>query len=42
MAKDVENVLLRILGEAKGSAEEGKKEYQLLKTRSRLLLDVWS
>ncbi|CEH16387.1 cytochrome p450 oxidoreductase [Ceraceosorus bombacis] len=42
MAKDVEATLVRILSEAKGSAEDGKKELQLLKSRSRLLLDVWS
>lgn len=42
MAKDVEATLARILGEARGSAEEGKKELALLKSRSRLLLDVWS
>ncbi|THV04462.1 putative cytochrome P450 oxidoreductase [Dendrothele bispora CBS 962.96] len=44
MSKAVEDVLSRILGEAKGgSAEvEGTAELKLLKERSRLLLDVWS
>lgn len=42
MAQDVETVFGKILEEAKGSAEEGKKEMKLLKERSRLLLDVWS
>ncbi|EJD40901.1 cytochrome P450 oxidoreductase [Auricularia subglabra TFB-10046 SS5] len=44
MSKAVEEVLARILGEAKGgSAEvEGAQEVKLLKERSRLLLDVWS
>lgn len=44
MAKSVEEVLQRILGEAKGgSAEvEGVAELKLLKERSRLMLDVWS
>ncbi len=42
MAHDVEAVFAKILEEAKGSAEEGKKEMKLLKERSRLLLDVWS
>lgn len=42
MAHDVEEVFSRILEEAKGSAEAGKKELKLLKERSRLLLDVWS
>ncbi|KAF9463014.1 putative cytochrome P450 oxidoreductase [Collybia nuda] len=44
MSKQVEDVLARILGEAKGgSAEvEGHAEVKLLKERSRLMLDVWS
>lgn len=44
MSKQVEKVLARILGEAKGgSAEvEGAAEVKLLKERSRLMLDVWS
>lgn len=44
MSKAVEEVLCRILGEAKGgSAEvEGVAELKMLKERSRLLLDVWS
>jgi NADPH-ferrihemoprotein reductase len=44
MAKQVEEILARILGEAKGgSAEkEGAAEVKLLKERSRLMLDVWS
>lgn len=44
MAKQVEDTLARILGEAKGgSAEvEGVAEMKLLKERSRLMLDVWS
>ncbi|KAH7910840.1 hypothetical protein BJ138DRAFT_1007927 [Hygrophoropsis aurantiaca] len=44
MSKAVEEVLAKILGEAKGgSAEvEGAAELKLLKERSRLMLDVWS
>ncbi|KXN88141.1 NADPH--cytochrome P450 reductase [Leucoagaricus sp. SymC.cos] len=44
MAKQVEDVLARILGEAKGgsAAVEGLAEVKLLKERSRLMLDVWS
>ena len=44
MAKQVEDVLARILGEAKGGsgAVEGAAEIKLLKERSRLMLDVWS
>lgn len=44
MAKAVEDVLARILGEAKGGSKEveGVAEMKLLKERSRLLLDVWS
>lgn len=44
MAKAVEDVLARILGEAKGgsAAVEGAAEMKLLKERSRLMLDVWS
>ncbi|KAK0221668.1 putative cytochrome P450 oxidoreductase [Armillaria fumosa] len=44
MSKAVEEVLAKILGEAKGgSAEvEGTAEVKMLKERSRLLLDVWS
>ncbi|KAF9534516.1 hypothetical protein CPB83DRAFT_756475 [Crepidotus variabilis] len=44
MSKQVEDVLARILGEAKGGsgAVEGAAELKLLKERSRLMLDVWS
>ena len=44
MSKQVEEVLTKILGEAKGgSAEvEGVAEIKILKERSRLMLDVWS
>ena len=42
MAHDVEAIFAKILEEAKGSADEAKKEMKLLKERSRLLLDVWS
>ncbi|KAF9641829.1 hypothetical protein BDM02DRAFT_3125012 [Thelephora ganbajun] len=44
MSKSVEDVLVRLLGEAKsGSAEkEGAAELKLLKERSRYLTDVWS
>lgn len=44
MAKQVEDVLARILGEAKGGTAEaeGIAEVKLLKERSRLMLDVWS
>jgi len=44
MSKSVEDVLMRLLGEAKGgSAEkEGAAELKLLKERSRYLTDVWS
>ncbi|GLB38298.1 putative this enzyme is required for electron transfer from NADP to cytochrome P450 in microsomes [Lyophyllum shimeji] len=44
MAKQVEEILARILGEAKGGsgAVEGAAELKLLKERSRLMLDVWS
>lgn len=44
MSKQVEEVLARILGEAKGgsAAVEGAAELKLLKERSRLMLDVWS
>ncbi|KAJ7729704.1 putative cytochrome P450 oxidoreductase [Mycena maculata] len=44
MSKAVEEVLARILGEAKGgsAAVEGAAEVKLLKERSRLMLDVWS
>ncbi|KIL67916.1 hypothetical protein M378DRAFT_177150 [Amanita muscaria Koide BX008] len=44
MSKQVEEILAKILGQAKGgSAEvEGAAEVKLLKERSRLLLDVWS
>lgn len=43
MAKQVEEVLARILGEAKGgcAAVEGVAEVKLLKERSRMMLDVW-
>ncbi|KAF8895295.1 putative cytochrome P450 oxidoreductase [Infundibulicybe gibba] len=44
MSKQVEDVLARILGEAKGGSGEveGAAEVKLLKERSRLMLDVWS
>ena len=44
MAKSVEDVLAKILGEAKGGSMEveGVAEMKLLKERSRLMLDVWS
>jgi len=44
MSKQVEEVLAKIFGEAKGgSAEvEGTAEIKILKERSRLMLDVWS
>ena len=43
MSKQVEEVLAKILGEAKGgSSEEGMIEIKILKERSRLMLDVWS
>lgn len=44
MSKAVEDVLAKILGEAKGgsAAVEGAAELKLLKERSRLMLDVWS
>lgn len=44
MSKQVEEVLARILGEAKGGSTEveGVAEVKLLKERSRLMLDVWS
>lgn len=44
MSKAVEEVLARILGEAKGGSTEveGAAEVKLLKERSRLMLDVWS
>ncbi|KAJ7075834.1 putative cytochrome P450 oxidoreductase [Mycena belliarum] len=44
MSKAVEEVLARILGEAKGGSGEveGVAEVKLLKERSRLMLDVWS
>ncbi|TFK40696.1 hypothetical protein BDQ12DRAFT_697373 [Crucibulum laeve] len=44
MSKQVEDVLARILGEAKGGSGdvEGQAEVKLLKERSRLMLDVWS
>ena len=44
MSKSVEDVLMKLLGEAKGgSAEkEGAAELKLLKERSRYLTDVWS
>ncbi|KAJ7070023.1 putative cytochrome P450 oxidoreductase [Mycena amicta] len=44
MSKAVEEVLARILGEAKGGSGEveGAAEVKLLKERSRLMLDVWS
>lgn len=44
MSKQVEEVLAKILGQAKGgtAAVEGVAEVKLLKERSRLMLDVWS
>lgn len=44
MSKQVEEVLAKILGEAKGGTAEveGAAELKLLKERSRLMLDVWS
>jgi len=43
MSKEVEEVIARILGEAKGGSEaEGVAEIKLMKERSRLMLDVWS
>ena len=44
MAKQVEDALARILGEAKGGSSEveGAAELKLLKERSRYMLDVWS
>ncbi|KAJ3516597.1 hypothetical protein NLJ89_g1026 [Agrocybe chaxingu] len=44
MSKQVEEILAKILGEAKGgsAAVEGAAEIKLLKERSRLMLDVWS
>lgn len=44
MSKGVEEMLAKVLGEAKGgSAEvEGVAEVKMLKERSRLLSDVWS
>jgi NADPH-ferrihemoprotein reductase len=44
MSKAVEDVLARILGEAKGGSKdvEGAAELKQLKERSRLMLDVWS
>jgi NADPH-ferrihemoprotein reductase len=43
MSKQVEEVLAKILGQAKGgTAVEGAAELKLLKERSRLMLDVWS
>jgi NADPH-ferrihemoprotein reductase len=44
MSKAVEEILTRILGEAKGGTAdvEGAAEMKLLKERSRLMLDVWS
>jgi NADPH-ferrihemoprotein reductase len=44
MSKAVEEMLAKILGEAKGGIAEveGAAEMKLLKERSRLMLDVWS
>jgi len=44
MSKQVEEVLAKILGEAKGGSTEveGVAEIKILKERSRLMLDVWS
>jgi len=44
MAKDVEELLKEILGEAAGGTKEkeGEAAYKQMKDRNRLLLDVWS
>ena len=44
MSKSVEDVLMRMLGQARGgsSEKEGAAELKLLKERSRYLTDVWS
>lgn len=43
MSKAVEDVLARILGEAKGGdITVGQAEVKTMKERSRILLDVWS
>ena len=42
MSHDVEKAFVKVLGDAKGSEEEGRKEVKLLKDRSRFLQDVWS
>jgi len=42
MARDVEAVLVKILGNGEGSGQgEGEKELRLLKDRKRIALDVW-
>jgi NADPH-ferrihemoprotein reductase len=43
MSKAVEEVLAKVLGEAKGGSDaDGAAEIKLMKERSRLMLDVWS
>lgn len=44
MARDVEDLLKEILGEAKGGTKEkeGAAEWKLMQDRNRILLDVWS
>ena len=44
MGKGVEDVLMKLLGEAKGGSAEkkGARELKLSKERSRYLTDVWS
>lgn len=43
MSKAVEDVLAKILGEAKGAdIAAGHAEIKHMKERSRMLLDVWS
>lgn len=42
MSHDVEKAFVQVLGKAKGSEEDGKKEVKMLKERSRFLQDVWS
>ena len=42
VAREVEDLLKDMLGEAKGGGrEEGEHEYKLMKERNRILLDVW-
>jgi NADPH-ferrihemoprotein reductase len=42
MSHDVEKAFVKLLADAKGSEEEGKKEVKMLKERSRFLQAVWS